>query len=43
MMPPDMMMGGGSEVFLASGFIYDYVGLNVGHIYPVLICLLDVK
>ena len=28
---------------LSSEFIYGYFGLNVGHIYPVLICLLDVK
>ena len=28
---------------LSSGFIDGYFGLNVGHIYEVLICLLDVK
>ena len=28
---------------LSSGFIDGYFGLNIGHIYPVLICLLDVK
>ena len=28
---------------LPSGFIDCYFGLNVRHIYPVLICLLDVK
>ena len=33
----DMMMVGGS------GFIDCYCELNVGPIYPVLICLLDVK
>ena len=28
---------------LSSGFIDGYLGPNVGHIYPVLICFLDVK
>ena len=28
---------------LSSGFIYCYSGLNVGQIYPMSICLLDVK
>ena len=28
---------------LSSGFIDGYFGRNVGHIYPVLICFLDVK
>ena len=28
---------------LSSGFINGYFGPNVGHIYPVLICLLNVK
>ena len=43
MMPPDLMMVGGSAVHTSSGFIDGSFGLNVGQIYPVLICLLGVK
>ena len=41
MIPQDMMMVGGSA--LSSGFIDSYFSLNLGHIYPVLICLLDLR